>query len=426
MIKVCDSIMGSGKTSAAINYINSHLDMRFIYITPYLSEAERITNACPEANFIEPSSGFSKNGFGKLKHTEQLIAQGANIATTHTCFSFYTREMLQSIKEKGYTLLLDEVLSMFEKAPFVAKDLELLVNVGILERKGDTYVVTEEGYHYDGTLFTKFLSYASCRDIFKVKEESDMLFYWTLPIRYLTSFEDVIVMTYMFSGQSMSMYLDINNVDYKYIGVERDADGEYWFTEEMQDEPFISDAEANVRDLISIVDDKKLNGNFFGDKRQRTVGSMSWFNTHEDGVSQLKNNLYNYFKNRCKDVDKSEFMWGTYNCDKKKVKGDGYTKGFVPFNSRATNEFRNRTHLAYAANPFMNVGEKMFLQRNGANPDEDAYALSVLLQWIWRSAIRDGKPVELYLPIPRMRELLNDWLDNVERQSASEDGGDSE
>ena len=198
MIKVCDSIMGSGKTSAAINFINSHLDRRFIYITPYLSEAERITNACPEANFIEPNSGYSKNGFGKLKHTEQLISQGANIATTHTCFSFYTREMLQSIKEKGYTLLLDEVLSMFEKAPFVAKDLELLVNVGILERKGDTYVVTEEGYHYDGTLFTKFLSYASCRDIFKVKEDSDMLFYWTLPIRYITSFEDVIVMTYMY------------------------------------------------------------------------------------------------------------------------------------------------------------------------------------------------------------------------------------
>ena len=41
-IFICDSIMGSGKTSAAINYINQHHDKRFIYITPYLDEDERI------------------------------------------------------------------------------------------------------------------------------------------------------------------------------------------------------------------------------------------------------------------------------------------------------------------------------------------------------------------------------------------------
>lgn len=38
MIKVCDSIMGSGKTQAAISYINEHQDARFIYVAPYLAE----------------------------------------------------------------------------------------------------------------------------------------------------------------------------------------------------------------------------------------------------------------------------------------------------------------------------------------------------------------------------------------------------
>ena len=39
MIQVCDAIMGTGKSSAAITYMNEHKEEKFIYITPYLEEA---------------------------------------------------------------------------------------------------------------------------------------------------------------------------------------------------------------------------------------------------------------------------------------------------------------------------------------------------------------------------------------------------
>lgn len=42
-VTVVDSIMGSGKTSWAIQYINeSPMATKFIFITPYLTEIERI------------------------------------------------------------------------------------------------------------------------------------------------------------------------------------------------------------------------------------------------------------------------------------------------------------------------------------------------------------------------------------------------
>ena len=44
--------------------------------------------------------------------------------------------------------------------------------------------------------------------------------------------------------------------------------------------------------------------------------------------------------------------------------------------------------------------------------DENLYALSELLQWIWRSTIRDNKPVCIYIPSERMLNLLIDWLNN--------------
>ena len=47
--------------------------------------------------------------------------------------------------------------------------------------------------------------------------------------------------------------------------------------------------------------------------------------------------------------------------------------------------------------------------------DEDAYALSVMVQWIWRSAIRDGDEIYLYIPSSRMRTLLLDWIEKTSK-----------
>ena len=53
---------------------------------------------------------------------------------------------------------------------------------------------------------------------------------------------------------------------------------------------------------------------------------------------------------------------------------------------------------------------KTFIESRGVKVNQDQYALSALVQWIFRSAIRDGKPITLYIPSERMRGLLVDWL----------------
>lgn len=40
------------QTSAAINYINQSADeTKFLYITPYLTEVDRIIKSCPQKHF---------------------------------------------------------------------------------------------------------------------------------------------------------------------------------------------------------------------------------------------------------------------------------------------------------------------------------------------------------------------------------------
>ena len=40
----------------------------------------------------------------------------------------------------------------------------------------------------------------------------------------------------------------------------------------------------------------------------------------------------------------------------------------------------------------------------------DLYALSALLQWVWRSRIRRSQPIKLFIPSERMRDLFKRWL----------------
>ena len=78
---------------------------------------------------------------------------------------------------------------------------------------------------------------------------------------------------------------------------------------------------------------------------------------------------------------------------------------------RATNKYRMRTAVAYPINIFPHVSVKAFFAARGITVDDDKYALSEMLQFIWRSAVRDGKPVDVYVPSSRMRGLLKEYLE---------------
>jgi hypothetical protein len=104
-------------------------------------------------------------------------------------------------------------------------------------------------------------------------------------------------------------------------------------------------------------------------------------------------------------------MWTTFSKREGAITGKGYTKGFVECNARATNKHRHRTAVAYLVNRFINPFIKNFFITNNIPVNEELFALSELIQWIWRSAIREGKPIQAYIPSSRMREILKDWVD---------------
>ena len=409
MIYVCDALMGQGKSSAAIRYMNDRPDQKFIYISPYLDESNRIKNGCPELDFVEPSRLSEYNG-SKLEHTLALIKEGRNIATTHQAFKNYTEETLIAIKEHHYTMIIDESLDILETCNIDEGDIKLLLDAGYISFDGTRFAL--ENSDYNGKAFREIFWYLKSRHITQIEspEGGNKLFYWVLSPELLMAFDDVYILTYLFEGQSLHSFMKIYGLEYKNIGVRKTGDAllqEYEFCDDFGNKP---DYAYHIRDMIDIVDNEKLNQ--IGD--EETALSKNWFQKNSrTAVRQLKNNINNVFRNIWGDSDAGERMWSTFKSSKEMLKGKGYTNGFGVLNLKSSNRYRDRKYLVYACNIYMNVAEKTFYEKNGISVNDEKYALSIMLQWIWRSAIRDGQKIYIYLPSSRMRRILNNWMDSL-------------
>jgi hypothetical protein len=398
--------MGTGKSSAAITYLNEHPNDRFIYITPYLDEAARIKRECPDAHFIEPSEKLREYQYKKSAHTAALIKEGRNISTTHQAFKGYSAEMLEDIRQQGYTLIIDENVEVLERFDIDEADLQLAIDAGYIKETDGVYSVEKEDYN--GRALHDLFYMLKSRELVKVVDKNNTLFYWALPPELILSFKDVFVLTYLFGGQSIHHFLEIYNIPYEFIGIARTDGNQYRFCEAPGYTP---EYVSHLSDMIHILDNDRLNA--VGDDFYAL--SMSWFEHGGEDVEQLKRNIMNCYKNIWGDVPLDKRLWGSYKSAFNKLRGKGYTNAFLTFNAKATNNYRNRSHLVYPVNIFMNVEEKKFYHLHGIEVDEDIYALSIMVQWIWRSGIRDGQETYIYIPSRRMRTLLVNWIHSLSK-----------
>ena len=399
-----DMIMGSGKSSAAINYMNQNYgDKKFLYVTPFLSEVQRVKLQCPKLNFVEPEIRL---GTGKLGDIRRLLTKGHNIATTHALFSMFTAEVIDICRLQGYVLIMDEVANVIEEYPLTDYDRKnFLANYAYVDSETGLIRWREDVSDYDG----KFQAEKLRCDLEALAQYGDgdnsEITLWLLPVACFNAFEEVYILTYLFNGQIQRYYYDFFNLPYDFLYVKGDCFEEYEFTNEPQPQRIKYD----YKKLIHICRHDKLNniGECYHDL------SKKWFQRNVGNkvvLPQLKKNLFNFFHNLMASPA-SNNIWTTFKDYRKYLSGKGYAKGFLPSNSRATNAYHERTMVAYCLNKFLNTVVKNFFAGHGIEVDEDMFATSEMLQFIWRSAIRDGKEIWVYIPSKRMRDLLIKWID---------------
>lgn len=418
--------------------MNSAQNESFIYCTPFLDEVERIKRAT-NIGMREPSY----KGGRKLDDFNDLLMDGENIVVTHSTFANANADTLEFLRQGNYTLILDEVLDILNNYNDVVgdslnkADIKLLINEGFIE-VDDYGKVAWIKESYPTSKYSNVERLARNGNLFYL---DDTMLVWQFPAEIFSTFKEVYILTYLFRGSYLKPYLEYHEIGYEMKGIDNSGE-KYVLTEYKSDK----EDRAKLKELITIYTDPKLEGEYKSFKL-----SSTWFKkrrekkrkqSNED-IQKLKNSIYNYFRNKAK-AKACQIMWTCPKDSRKQLEGKGYKEirritaielnglsekeirrlknknsCYVTLNARATNDFGERSVLAYINNFFAQPYMKRYFENKNAKDgtnisvDEDYLALSCMIQWIWRSRIRNGKSIIIYIPSDRMRNFFLKWLDGI-------------
>ena len=398
-VSVVDSRCGSGKTQWSIRYMNENKDKRFIFVTPYLNECKRICENCTD--FYEPED----KKMSKSDNFDLLVEENKNIATTHQLLNHLTLETIEKINNSNYELILDEVMDVVSETTLADNDRKALIELGLfVEEKGNLKIGdSEKLYQYDDTKWAYFnIVNGLKRKNLEIFENKILM--WLFPIDVFHSFKKIFILTYMFDGYPMSPYFKFNNIEYKkYMAYYNENIGNYDL------KSYDKEDNSKIKELIEIIEDEKLNQ--IGE--DKTSFTEYWWRkkTTDNHLIELRKNISNVIKNKTKcKID--DILWTVFKTYQKNVVCEKTRdSNFISHNIRATNDYAEKFVCMYFVSRNYNPIIKRWFKSKNIEVNEDMFGLSEMIQWVFRSRIRKGENIVLYVPSNRMRRLFKNWLD---------------
>jgi len=383
-VTVFDRIMSQGKSSNMLETVKNNPHRKYLYVVPLLSEIERVQSALPY--FVTPTN---RNRDGrKHSHLLEILSRGENVVTTHSLFRMLHIEDLSILKD--YVLILDEVVNVIEPLQVSEDDSKLLFNTDypILSRNDDnTLNVIKDDYR------GKHIAEIEVIKAGRITYQSDTSFIWMYDPDIFRAFDKIIVLTFRFQNSILDYYFRINNFN----------DVEITYSDR---EDFLVRKTGNLINLFEPKnkDSNKGNYNWIGSGL-----SFNWYkNADKKDIAKISNKVRSYFR-RCK-APSNKTLYTTFSDYENDVKPKGFSE-FLSHNAKAMNQHGDKTTLAYTVNRFLNPYLVRFIQNKGIEVNQDDWALSELIQWIYRGSIRRGKPMNLLIMSERMRNLYKAWID---------------
>ncbi|RUX49480.1 hypothetical protein EOA33_12445 [Mesorhizobium sp. M4A.F.Ca.ET.050.02.1.1] len=403
-VYIIDRPCGFGKTSEMIKSFRT--DRRYLVVTPLLGEVDRIIERS-EVEFDQPdSTGEYKT---KRESLRELLASGRNVATTHALYEDIAILAGQGLLD-GYEIIIDEV-------PEVCRGIEGLTLRSFIEfYLGREYVTVDpetgrvdatnkwrdNAGEVNDTLKEKFFGPACAGTLYFVE---GVFFMWTLPEILLRSGRSLTIYTFMAEGSMLLAYLRKLGIGYSH-----DEDPE-------ANEAF----RKKARELITLEKIPSLHGvrlSFTGQMDGKAVGKR---------VSNALRGIRRYDLGddlSCVLVTCAKRNWFLNGLDDDQVKKgmkpkpgpfasgsrlfDGVT--WLANTTRGTNDYIEKSTLVYLYDQNINHYINRWLGTGRHGVEQDQYALTELIQWIYRSRVRRGEKITVYLPSFRMRSILEDYL----------------
>lgn len=431
-VTIVDRHMGSGKTTGIIASFKP--DQKYLVVVPLLSEISRIIKGA-HVPFVQPTDAADTGAASTPNYPEAakcqtkresltaLVQAGHNVVCSHALFS-----ALGSIAQEGlladYHVLIDEVLNVAEvktditqtKRTALGRDQdtgwrELYLGDGFITICPETGRIspTEKWCglvdKLAGNLSQAMFHAAEAGRLYTDQAGmSNSIIMAELPPALLKGCRTIKVYTYMAEGSFMAAYMRRHGIEYR---TEFNA---------VEDAAF----RKRARELVTVHPMARLKDSKLSYTAQAKEARKR--NPSRDVARALYRTCQT--AGELQGVDKDKIMvtcakacWYAKGSDFLNRPGpfaqgsrlfDGVS--WVPNTTRGTNDYAHCSHLIYLWDQHANVHVSRFLSVDDER-HRDLYAVSELLQWIWRSRVRKGEPITLFLPSARMRRLWARWLD---------------
>ncbi|KAB2892235.1 MAG: hypothetical protein F9K32_00570 [Desulfobulbaceae bacterium] len=435
-IQVIDAVMGTGKSTWIIkNMIKNHSE-KYVVVLPLLSEVERYRIALKDHRAVyapDPEEIDSPTIQTKLDAFKERLKNGAEvIVTTHALFSLWDQECFDHIKDHGYICILDETVDLVQETHIKNDDYQMLLNSGYIEEESYQGNENLKSIHstpktsmYDGE-FSGFIKHALLNNLIRMDGNICIR---TIKPENIIAFRHCYVLTYMYPGSQMDCWFKLYGVEVNHKTLVRDA---LMGDLHLADHPgFYSGAQ--FADLITLERSQKML-EVGARTRKKTIplSNNDFGSMDHRRWEQLANNLVNFARHKTlkfindaigDDVSHPGYylLWTVKNQFRSKfeeklryrqVPGfDGPEREiFLPHNSRATNDYAHKACLAYMTTPMLRVPIAKFFKSCGLDFNDELFMLSTLLQWVWRSRIRNLQEILLYIPSEPLRCLFSQWM----------------
>lgn len=403
--------MSYGKTMDILNEINNNPDNFYFVFTPLLSEVERYIKSCPDIDFTQPSNvEWSKTDDLEylLEHTDK------SIVTSHAMFENLTNKMLKSITYKACSgkkvLILDETVETVRplKSKLSAEDTKVLLDHKFIAVNQEDKRVT-----WVGKRLERYKDLWMAADNEQLYLIHDRFFVFEIPLRLIEKFDKVLILTYLFEGSVLYYYFKYYQIPFKYHAVDQDK---------------VNNIIKQFRELIEVVDCSYLN-------YQSGDLTKSYYSDTPDVQAMLNNSIKSLMDLTNIPLEDTLFTmytrWHNFDTEKwlKTVKigeckdcsfevvdkstGESLVEcrnSFLSHTVRATNEYRHKKLMIYCINKYPHLGVQSFFSSKGVPMNRDRYALSEMLQWLFRGCIRERKKMKVAILNPHMNELFVEWL----------------
>lgn len=445
-ITFIDRPCGTGKTTALIKELSEwdgSVERPVIVVTPRLSEVKRIIKGAPSANIAQPDDGL---GSTKLEDIEALIAAGRNIACTHALYVKLRKLALEG-KLSGHRMVIDECPTPIELAPAMTKKefREQIEDRGLATVDEVTGLVMPTDLWMERAAlggkksFSKQYVLAAMGRLL-VTEKRDLLM-MAIPVEMLLAPASLTILTYLHEGSLIAAYLDKLGVSY---GTKKWAGAAEWIR---QQKKLIT---VETFELPCIKVKTNQHGSKHTNMRLSFTGQTK--KAPPAALKALANKLMNMQKRgSLKDVPKESVMvtsagelWfadGTGEDGRQKCGPLSHNTGLLgkwvydtdtatwsvtdgwTWVSNLTRGVNDHIHCSHAVYLFDQHPNPVLCEFLGKKSHEwgKSFAITEFVQWLYRSRVRLGEPVTVFVPSKRMREIVIDWLNSADEPRETDD-----